>query len=53
MARTNCGSHHTGCWISGAGNLLSIDHGSAASYVVSVTTRELGECGPSGPPSQA
>jgi len=42
--------NHTGCWISGSGNLLSIDIGPAQSSVVSVTTGELGECGPNGRP---
>jgi hypothetical protein len=42
--------HHTGCWISGSGNLISIDIGPAQSSVVSVTTGELGECGPNGRP---
>ena len=38
--------NHTGCWISGSGSLLSIDMGPAQSFVVSVTTGELGDCGP-------
>lgn len=37
---------HTGVWISGSGNLLSIDHGPASSSMVSVTDGDLGECGP-------
>ena len=37
---------HTGCWISGAGNLLSIDRGAASSSMVSVTTEPLDACGP-------
>ncbi len=37
---------HTGCWINGAGNLLSIDRGPGSSSVVSVTEDDLGECGP-------
>jgi hypothetical protein len=41
---------NTGCWISGGGNLLSIDKGPAQSYVFSVTTGELGECGQNGRP---
>ena len=42
--------NHTGCWISGSGSLLSIDMGPASSYVISVTTGELGDCGPDGRP---
>lgn len=36
----------TGCWISGSGNLLSVDLGAAQSVMFSVTEGELGECGP-------
>ena len=42
--------NHTGCWISGSGSLISIDMGPASSYVISVTTGELGDCGPDGRP---
>ena len=43
--------NHTGCWISGSGNLISIDIGPAQSFVVSVTTGDLGDCGPNGRPT--
>lgn len=41
---------HTGVWLNGSGNLLSIDLGAASSAVVSVTSGELGECGEWGRP---